>query len=88
MNCKLLKLHVEIESMIFSNEIETRRKENQIITLQRFGDSRWSSHFYFVCRLIRMLRATCLVLDTISKKGTNYSQRGDAEAAYMILTSF
>jgi hypothetical protein len=35
-----------------------------------------------------MFRATCSVLDTISKEGTNYSQRGDAEAAYMVLTSF
>ncbi|XP_062167014.1 uncharacterized protein LOC133873313 [Alnus glutinosa] len=28
------------------------------------------------------------IFDTISKEGTNYSQRGDAEAAYMVLTSF
>jgi len=44
--------------------------------------------FYSICSLIRMFRATCLVLDTISKERTNYSQRGDAKAAYMVLTSF
>jgi hypothetical protein len=78
----------EIESMIASNEIETGREANQIGTLQRLRDNRWSSHFNFVCSLIKMFRATCSVLDIISKEGTNYSQRGDAEAAYMVLTSF
>jgi hypothetical protein len=78
----------EIESMIASNEIETERGANQIGTLQRTGDTRWSSHFNSVCTMIRMFRATCLVFDTISNKGTNYSQHGDAEAAYMVLTSF
>jgi len=78
----------EIESMIASNEIETGRGANQIGTLQRPGDTRWSSHFNSVSSMIRMFRATCSVLDTISKEGTNYSQRGDAEAAYMVLTSF
>jgi len=65
----------EIESMIASNEIETGREANQIGTLQRLRDNRWSSHFNFVCSLIKMFRATCSVLDIISKEGTNYSQR-------------
>jgi len=60
---------VEIETMIASNEIETGREANQIGILQRLGDTRWSSHFNSVCNLIRMFRATCLVIDTISKKG-------------------
>ncbi|XP_062151972.1 uncharacterized protein LOC133860366 [Alnus glutinosa] len=32
--------------------------------------------------------ANQIVLDTISKEGIDYSQRGDAEPAYMVLTSF
>ncbi|XP_059428462.1 uncharacterized protein LOC132162215 [Corylus avellana] len=35
-----------------------------------------------------MFGATCSVINKISNEGANYSQRGDAEAAYMILTSF
>ncbi|XP_059436119.1 uncharacterized protein LOC132169046 [Corylus avellana] len=35
-----------------------------------------------------MYGATCSVINKISNEGANYSQRGDAEAAYMILTSF
>jgi hypothetical protein len=61
----------EIESMIASNEIETGRGANQIGTLQRPGDTRWSSHFHSICSLIRMFRATCSVLNTISKEGIN-----------------
>jgi hypothetical protein len=36
---------VEIENMTHSNENEIRRGTNQIDTLQRPGDTRWSSHF-------------------------------------------
>ena len=35
-----------------------------------------------------MFDATCSVLYTISKKGANYQQRGDAEGAYKVLTLF
>ena len=35
-----------------------------------------------------MFDATCKVINTISKEGANYKQRGDAEGAYQILTSF
>jgi hypothetical protein len=64
------------------------RGTNQIDTLQRPGDTIWSSHFQFVCSLIRLFHRTCSALEIISKEGINYSQRGDAEAAYMVLTSF
>jgi hypothetical protein len=38
--------------------------------------------------MIRMFCVACSILDTISKEGINYSQCGDAEAAYIVLTSF
>jgi hypothetical protein len=38
--------------------------------------------------MIRMFCVARLILDIISKDKINYSQRGDAEAAYMVLTSF
>ncbi|XP_059429354.1 uncharacterized protein LOC132163185 [Corylus avellana] len=79
---------VELENLVASNAIETGRGINQIDTLQRPGDTRWSSHYQSVCSMIRMYGATCSVINKISNEGVNYSQRGDAEAAYMILTSF
>jgi hypothetical protein len=79
---------VEIESLIVSNKIETGKGANQIGTLQRPGDTRWSSHYRSICSLIKMFGSACSVLNNISKERANYSQRGDAKAAYMVLTSF
>ncbi|XP_062147717.1 uncharacterized protein LOC133856675 [Alnus glutinosa] len=78
----------EIESLIISNKIETGKGANQIGNLQRPRDTRWSSHYQSIYSLISMFGATCSVINNISKEGANYSQRGDAEAAYMVLTSF
>ena len=74
--------------MIASNEIKTGRGANQIGTLQRAGDTRWGSHFQSICILIKMFDTTCKVINTISEEGANYKQRGDAEGAYQVLTSF
>jgi hypothetical protein len=74
--------------MTASNEIETGRETNQIGTLQRPGETKWSSHFQFVYSWIRLFCPTCLVLEIISNEGINYAQRGDVEMAYMVLTSF
>ena len=78
----------QIENMIAFNEIETGRGANQIGTLQRAGGTRWGSHFQYICSLIKMFDATCKVINTISEEGANYKQRGDAEGAYQVLTSF
>ncbi|XP_030923129.1 zinc finger MYM-type protein 1-like [Quercus lobata] len=78
----------QVENMIASNEIKTGRGANQIGTLQRAGDTRWGSHFQSICSLIKMFDATCKVINTISEEGANYKQRGDAEGAYQVLTSF
>ncbi|XP_030964331.1 zinc finger MYM-type protein 1-like [Quercus lobata] len=78
----------QVENMIASNEIETGRGANQIGTLQRAGDTRWGSYFQSICSLIKMFDATCKVINTIFEEGANYKQRGDAEGAYQVLTSF
>ncbi|XP_050278132.1 uncharacterized protein LOC126719641 [Quercus robur] len=78
----------QVENMIASNEIETGRGANQIGTLQRARDTRWGSHFQSICSLIKMFDAICKVINTISEEGANYKQRGDAEGAYQVLTSF
>jgi hypothetical protein len=51
--------------------------------LKQAGDSRWGS-----CSLIRVFGPTCLVLENIIKGGSTYYQRGDANAAYKMITSF
>jgi hypothetical protein len=84
----LQSTHADIESLIASNEIETGRGVNQIGTLQRAGDTQWSSHFHFICSLITMFNVSCSVLNIVSKDRANYPQCGDVDAAYMVLTSF
>ncbi|XP_052295941.1 uncharacterized protein LOC107178787 isoform X4 [Citrus sinensis] len=78
----------DIEYMISIDELESGRGLNQIGTLQRPGDTRWSSHFRSVSNLITMFSATCSVLLNIIEDGTNAFQRGDADAAYEAMTSF
>ena len=78
----------DIEYMISIDELEIGRKFNQIGTLRRPGNTRWSSHLRSVSNLIKMFSATCSVLLNIIEDGTNAFQRGDADAAYEAMTSF
>ena len=56
----------EIEHLIELNELETGSGANQIGTLQRPGDTRWSSHFDSICSLLRLYKPTFLVLKDIA----------------------
>nr|XP_029148837.1 uncharacterized protein LOC114925379 [Arachis hypogaea] len=78
----------EISHLVATNQIETRRGANQIGTLKRSGDTRWSSHFNSICSLLRMFGATTSVLEDLATNGSTYSQRGDATYALKSLLSF
>ncbi|XP_061370244.1 uncharacterized protein LOC133312961 [Gastrolobium bilobum] len=69
-------------------ELETGTGSNQVGTLKRASDTRWGSHFYSICSLQRRYNESCSVLEIIRSEGTNYSQRGEATAAYKMITSF
>jgi len=77
-----------IEHLVDIGEIETGKEINQVGGLQQPGDSRWSSHFKSICSLIKMYRATCLVLENIALDGSTYSQRGDAVFSFKLIMSF
>ncbi|KAL5781907.1 hypothetical protein ACOSP7_006936 [Xanthoceras sorbifolium] len=77
-----------IEHMITIDELETGKGANQLENLQRVGDTRWDSHFHSICSLLRLFGPTCVVLQNIINDGSNYTQRGDADAAYDAITSF
>ncbi|GAV72717.1 Dimer_Tnp_hAT domain-containing protein, partial [Cephalotus follicularis] len=68
----------EIERLISIDELDTGSGVNQIGTLQRAGDTRWSSHFRSVSSLLRLYNPTCTVLGKIIEDGSTYSQRGEA----------
>ena len=77
-----------IAHLLKIDELESGKGLNQIGSLQRAGDTRWSSHLKSISSLIKMFSATCEVLLNIIEDGTTSAQRGDADAAYEVLTSF
>ncbi|KAJ1269938.1 hypothetical protein BS78_06G016400 [Paspalum vaginatum] len=81
----------EMELLIELNELETGRGANQIGTLKRPGDTRWSSHYGSVCSLIKLYKATFLVLKDIANTkgpGTSPSVRGKAAGAAKLMMTF
>ncbi|KAJ1273220.1 hypothetical protein BS78_06G262800 [Paspalum vaginatum] len=81
----------EMELLIELNELETGRGANQIGTLKRPGHTRWSSHYGSVCSLIKLYKATFLVLKDIANTkgpGTSPSVRGKAAGAAKLMMTF
>jgi len=64
----------KISHLIANDEIEIGRGTNQIDTLQRLGDTRWSSHFNSICILLCMYNATTSVLEDLAAKGSTSTQ--------------
>jgi len=63
----------EIAYLLEIDELENGKGVNQIGTIKRVGDTRWSSHFSSICRLMNMYDATCLVLEKNNVDGSTYS---------------
>ncbi|XP_065635079.1 uncharacterized protein LOC112024383 [Quercus suber] len=78
----------EIARLIDLEELETGSGLNQIGTLQRPVETRWSSHFRSVSSLLRMFTSTVEVLQNIIDDAIDGEHRAEAEAAYDGLTSF
>ncbi|CAM8890422.1 unnamed protein product [Rhodiola kirilowii] len=69
-------------------DLESGKGLNQLGSLQRAGDTRWTSHFKSISSLIKMFSATCEVLLLIKSDGYTHSQRGEASSVYETMTSF
>ncbi|KAF2308040.1 hypothetical protein GH714_034673 [Hevea brasiliensis] len=79
---------IEVEKLIANHELETGKGLNQVGTIERASDTRWSSHLSSVRSLVIMFEVTCSVLKTIIVETATYNQRGDADYAYNVITSF
>ena len=78
-----------IAELISTGELETGKGKNQVGTLKRHGDTRWSSHLNSLRSLIKMYDATCLALkDIINDKSCKSRQRSEADGVYDKITSF
>jgi hypothetical protein len=81
----------EMERLIELGDLETASGANQVGTLRRSGDTRWSSHYDSVCSLLRAYKATYLVLKDIATTkgpGSTASVRGKAAGAVRLMMSF
>ncbi|XP_035830088.1 zinc finger MYM-type protein 1-like [Helianthus annuus] len=80
----------EIKKLLELGEIKLGKGQNQVGTLRRAGDTRWGSHFKFVCSLVNKFDVTRAVLKGIIEDTAHAtsSQRGDANIAYGYLRSF
>ncbi|XP_074559177.1 uncharacterized protein LOC141815131 [Curcuma longa] len=87
-NDELRNAHADdIAHLIAINELDTGRGLNQIGTLQRAADTRWSSHLRSLKGLIKMFSASCMVLLKVMDDGLP-SQRADATSVYDEMTTF
>ena len=78
----------EIACLIDLEELETGSGLNQIGTLQRPVETRWSSHFRSVSSLLRMFSSIVEVLQSIIDDAIDGEHRVETESAYEGLTSF
>ena len=79
----------KVEFLLSISELQTSKGLNQIGTLKRAGDTRWSSHLQSIRSLITMFKSSISVLENISfDKTCKFSQRGDADAALNLLISY
>lgn len=70
-------------------ELDTGRGANQISSLQRPGDTRWSSHYRSILSLKKMFGATVSVLRNIANdRSVSKYSRGDASGALRIIVTF
>ena len=71
--CSSSKRHDELKTveldgithLLEMGELEIGKGKNQIDTLKRVGDTRWSLHFYSICSMMKLYNASCLVLQKI-----------------------
>ncbi|GJV89087.1 zinc finger MYM-type protein 1-like protein [Tanacetum coccineum] len=79
----------ETTQLLELGEIKKGKGKNQVGTLRRAGDTRWGSHFFSVCSMLKMFDATRVVLKGIMDNGSScYAKKGDADSAYSYLKSF
>ncbi|GAV67739.1 LOW QUALITY PROTEIN: Dimer_Tnp_hAT domain-containing protein, partial [Cephalotus follicularis] len=77
---------VGVARMIDTGELETGRA-NQIGTLQRAGDTRWSSHLNSITSLMRIFHATDIFVDAIDSQLQKLNSRFDENMVELLILS-
>ncbi|KAL9689852.1 hypothetical protein QQ045_010243 [Rhodiola kirilowii] len=88
-NDQLRDAHASTMAFLLAiGDLESGKGLNQLGSLQRAGDTRWTSHFKSIYSMIKMFSATYEVLLTIKSDGNTHSQRGEASSVYETMTFF
>ncbi|XP_072061972.1 uncharacterized protein [Arachis hypogaea] len=69
---------IENAKLVANDELEIGQGADQVGTLQRARDTRWSSHFHSICGLIRIFAVTRTILNNIIDDSMTSAQRGEA----------
>ncbi|GAV68771.1 LOW QUALITY PROTEIN: Dimer_Tnp_hAT domain-containing protein, partial [Cephalotus follicularis] len=78
---------IGVARMIDTGELETGREANQIGTLQRAGDTRWSSHLNSITSLMRMFHATDIFVTAIDSQLQELNNMFDENTVKLLILS-
>ncbi|XP_052302967.1 uncharacterized protein LOC127904272 [Populus trichocarpa] len=92
-SCKRMKVirekqYARIIKGLENGEISSGQGLNQEISLRRYGDTHWGSHYVTIIRLLAMFSSVLDVLETIREDEMNSEQRTEAIVLTNILESF
>nr|XP_043613759.1 uncharacterized protein LOC122585701 [Erigeron canadensis] len=77
-----------VEKAIGNDEVETGSGKNQELSLIQPGDTRWSSHYKTILRLIDVFSSVIKVLEFVEEEGTNGSTQNKATGLLTYFGSF
>jgi hypothetical protein len=92
-SCKRMKVirekqYARIIKGLENGEISSGQGLNQEISLRRYGDTHWGSHYVTIICLLAMFSSVLDVLETIREDEMNSEQRTEAIVLTNILESF
>ena len=82
------KCGAEVIEALKNNVISTGRGLNQEMSLERPGDTRWSSHYGALVNLIHMFSSIIDVIESIIEDGLYSNQRVEANILIGLLQTF
>jgi len=78
----------KVEAMISELILETGRGKNQETALARPGDTRWSSFWWALWRLVDMFHATITVIQNVESSGNTADQQAEASRLLEAMLTF
>lgn len=78
----------QIRDAISSGDLVTGRGLNQEQSVRRPAETRWSSHYVSLCRVLELFDSILKLLETIMEEGAVADSRGEASRLFEVASSF